>query len=247
MVYSHPYMTKKNPHQTVAYIESALKAGLSAKAASVYVALLEAGVPISPKNIIVRTSLHRQYVYDAIRELQDRSLITSTGKDRSVRYAAVSPDKLVQEVEKRRNETLDGVHLLMQLYDRSPAGAVEIIRGKVAVVESELNRMEASTLREHLELIGDYEKWKSLLGERFKKWDQHRIVKRIGFRTLGGAPGATVSRVVPGTNALVSTLIRPESVSFIMYEPEVLLLRVRSNPAAESHQALFEALWRAAG
>jgi sugar-specific transcriptional regulator TrmB len=120
-------MTKRATPQQSIYIESAIKAGLSAKAAAIYIALLEAGEPISPKSMIIRTGLHRQYVYDAIRELQERALISSSGKDRAVRYVAMSPNKLVQEVEKKRIDTLDGVQVLTQLYNRSATTPIEIV------------------------------------------------------------------------------------------------------------------------
>src|SRR4051812_37735721 len=115
------------------YLESAIKSGLSAKAAMVYVVLLEAGSPLAPKNLVSRSGLHRQYVYDGIRELQDRGLIVSVGQKRLIRYEAASPDKLLREAEKQRIDALEGVRNLMRLYDRSPAGVVEIIRGSQAV------------------------------------------------------------------------------------------------------------------
>src|SRR5579872_1672074 len=78
------------------YLQSAVKTGLSAKAASVYVTLLEAGTPLRPKAIILRTSLHRQYVYDALHELEERRLVVSVGAKRAIKYQAASPDHLLQ-------------------------------------------------------------------------------------------------------------------------------------------------------
>ncbi len=78
-------MTNKKSYSKDTYTESALKAGLSAKAASVYVELLEVGTTVSPKVIIMRTKLHRQYVYDALEELLDRRLIMRVGGGRSAK------------------------------------------------------------------------------------------------------------------------------------------------------------------
>src|ERR1700733_6195639 len=120
------------------YIKDASKAGLSAKAAAVYTAMLEAGSALPPKALITRTKLHRQYVYDALRELQDRRLIVTEGKGRRIKYQAASPERLLQDAEKARLDAQDGVSALMKLYDRSPAGIVEIIRGSKNVIEDEL-------------------------------------------------------------------------------------------------------------
>lgn len=250
-------MTKRNPHQKATYVESALKAGLSAKGAAVYVALLEAGTPISPKNIIVRTGLHRQYVYDAIRELQERALISSTGKDRAVRYLAASPDKLVQEVEKRRIDTLDGVQNLMQLYDRSPAGVVEIIRGSRAVIEGEFRLLEDAKEGDFLDIVGGAGmRWVELFEGRIEEWEQLRAKKGVTLRYIGSGEDVrhnreesvieNESRMIPGIGDIVNISIRPDSVSFNIYEPEVLTVRVKNVAAVESQRALFEVLWAAA-
>src|SRR3989338_3942207 len=135
------------------HLKSALKTGLSAKASTVYVVLLEVGTPLSPKVIIIRTRLHRQYVYDALRELQDKRLIVTSGEKRRIKYGAVSPDRLLQEAEKHRIDVLDGVQNLMKLYERSPAGVVEVIRGSQAVIDSELTMLRDAKQDDFLDIV----------------------------------------------------------------------------------------------
>ncbi|MEO6536165.1 MAG: hypothetical protein ABIT47_00595 [Candidatus Paceibacterota bacterium] len=247
----------KTEKQNTAYIQSALKAGLSAKAAGVYVALLEAGVAISPKTIILRSGLHRQYVYDGIKELQERDLILSVGKDRAIKYSAVNPDKLVQEVEKQRIDTLDSVQSLMQLYDKSPAGVVEIIRGNRAVIESELKILEEAKEGDFLDIIGGAGmQWVSLFEGRIEEWEALRQEKKVKLRYIGGGEDVrhnreesvieNESRSIPGIGDIVNISIRPDSVSFNIYQPEVMTIRVKNPAAVESQRALFEVLWNAA-
>ncbi len=251
-------MTHKSTEaQKTAYIEAALQAGLTAKAASVYVALLEAGLPLSPKSIIVKSGLHRQYVYDALKELQERGLISSTGKDRLIKYQAVSPDKLVQEVEKKRIDTLDSVQSLMKLYDKSPAGVVEVIRGERAVIESEFRMLEEAKDGEYLDIIGGAGmRWVELFKDRIPEWEEMRKEKGIKLRYIGSGEDVrhnqkesvikNESRSIPGIGDIVNISIRPDSVSFNIYDPEVMTIRVRNNAAVESQKALFEVLWNAA-
>jgi predicted transcriptional regulator len=242
-------MTKENNH-----LESALKAGLSAKAAAVYVALLEAGAPLSPKGIIGKTKLHRQYVYDALRELQEKQLIVTSGESRRIKYGAVSPDRLVQEAEKQRIDVLDGVRGLMKLYDRSPAGVVEVIRGSQAVIESEFAMLEDAKKGDFLDIVGGAGmNWVKLFGDQIPEWEALRKEKNIKLRYIGAGEDVrhnreesvieNESRAIPGIGDIVNVSIRPESVSFNIYEPEILTVRVKNTAAVASQRALFEVLW----
>jgi len=244
-------MTNRNPD----YLESGLKAGLSAKAAAVYVALLESGAPLSPKALIIKTSLHRQYVYDALRELQDKRLIVTTGEKRRIKYGATSPDRLKQEAEKERLDTLDGVHNLMKLYDRSPAGIVEVIRGSDAVIENELAMLREANHGDFLDIVGGAGmRFVKLFAERIPEWEELRKAKNIKLRYIGSGEDVrhnreesiieNESRAISGIGDIVNVSIRPESVSFNFYEPEIMTVRVKNPSAVTSQQALFEVLWK---
>lgn len=243
-------MTIKNK----GYLESALKAGLSSKAASVYVTLLDAGAPLSPKAIIVRTSLHRQYVYDALYELQDRRLISAVGEKRATKYQAGSPDRLLQDIEKQRLETLDGVRSLMVLYEKSPAGVVEVIRGSQKCIESEFEMLSNAKQGDFLDIVGGAGmSFVNLFEGRLEEWETLRQEKRVKLRYIGTAedvehnrtesPIQNESRSIPGIGNIVNVSIRPDSVSFNIYEPEIVTVRVRNDAAVQSQRALFEVLW----
>lgn len=246
-------MTIKNESN----LESALKVGLSAKAASVYVTLLEVGTALSPKGLIVRTSLHRQYVYDALRELEQRKLITTLGEKRGVKYQATSPDRLLQDVEKQRLDTLDGVQALMKLYDHSPAGLVEVIRGSKAAIESEFKMLQEAKKGDFLDIIGGAGmSFVQLFEGRIDEWEELRKEKQIKLRYIGTDEDVrhnkevsvirNESRAIPGIGNIVNVCIRPESVSFNIYEPEIVTVRVRNEAAVASQRALFEVLWNVA-
>jgi sugar-specific transcriptional regulator TrmB len=239
------------------YIQSAIKAGLSAKAAGVYVALLEAGAPQSPKSIIIKTKLHRQYVYDAIKELVALRLISSVGKDKTIKYVSASPDRLYQKVEKQRIDTLDGVKNLMQLFDRSPAGLVEIIRGTDAVIQSEFKMLEDAQVGDYLDVVGGAgNEWVRLFEGRIEEWEELRARKNIKLRYIGTEDDVrhnressiikNRSRVIPNIGSIVNVSVRPDSVSFNIYDPEVITVRLKNDAAVQSQKALFEVLWKAA-
>lgn len=246
-------MTIENSH----LLKSGLKTGLSAKATSVYVALLEAGLPLSPKALILRTSLHRQYVYDGLYELEEKHLVVPVGGGRRIKYQATSPDRLLQEAEKQRLDALEGVRSLMKLYDRSPAGVVEVLRGSEECIEGEFKMIEEAKQGEFLDIVGGAGMhFVELFGERTHEWEELRKEKGVKLRYIGTgedvehnksvSPITNESRTIPGIGDIVNVCIRPESVSFNIYEPEIVTVRVRNEAAVASQRALFEVLWNVA-
>ena len=236
------------------YLKNALKTGLSPKAGSVYVTLLEAGLALSPKSLVLKAKLHRQYVYDALYELEEAGLVVRVGEARKVKYQATSPDRLLQEAEKRKLETLGGVQALMKLYDRSPAGIVEVIRGSEACIESEFAMIRAANKGDFLDIVGGGGmNFVKLFQGRIEEWEALRKEKQVKLRYIGcgedvvhnktKSPIQNESRTIDGIGDIVNVCIRPDSVSFNIYEPEIVTVRVRSREAVLSQRALFEVLW----
>ncbi|OIP65487.1 MAG: hypothetical protein COV32_03275 [Candidatus Yonathbacteria bacterium CG10_big_fil_rev_8_21_14_0_10_43_136] len=250
-------MTKEISAKLDSYIKNANKAGLSAKASTVYVCLLDEGIALSPKNIILKTKLHRQYAYDAIHELKDLSLIVSIGENKSVRYQAVSPDKILQEAEKKRLDTMDSVQSLMKLYNKSPAGVVEVISGSQAVIANIFKILNEAKEGDYLDIIGGAGmSFVKLMGERIEEYEELRATKKIRIRYIGSGEDVEYnrngvikneSRNIKGIENIVNVSIRPESVSFDIYEPEILTVIVKSDSAVASQRALFEILWNVSG
>lgn len=249
-------MTNKLSTKLDTYIESASESGLSGKASAVYVTLLDAGTAISPKGIIAKTSLHRQYVYDALHELQERGLIQSIGSAKSVKYTAVSPDKMIKDVEIERLRTLDNVQNLMKLYNKSPSGVVEIISGSQAVIEHEFKLLREAKDGDHLDIIGGAGMhFVKLFFGRIEGWETLRKEKNIKLRYIGGGDDVkhnktsiiqNESRKIIGIENIVNISIRPRSVTFNIYEPEILSVHIKNEATVISQQALFEVLWRIA-
>ncbi|MEK7460088.1 MAG: hypothetical protein AAB628_00865 [Patescibacteria group bacterium] len=238
------------------YIKNASDAGLSGKASVVYVLLLDNGTALSPKNIISKTKLHRQYVYDAIHELENRKLIMVVGVSKAVKYLAASPDKILQEVEKKRIETIDSVQSLMKLYSKSPAGIVEVISGSQAVIENIFKVLNEATEGDRLDIIGGAGmSFVKLMEGRIEEYEELRAKKNIKIRYIGSGKDVEYnrsviikneSRNIKGIENIVNVSIRPNSISFDIYEPEILTVIVKSESAVASQRALFEILWSAA-
>lgn len=238
-------------------IASALKAGLSLRAAIVYITLLRTGLPLSPKAIIIHSRLHRQYVFDGLEELERRSLVVRSGTGKRVKYEAESPDRLIQHAERARIDALEGAAALMRLYDQSPAGTVEVIRGTKAVIGSEFDELHGASAGSFLDIIGGAGmRWVEFFEKRIPEWEGLRKAKDIRLRYIGSGDDVrhnreasiieNESRIIPGIGDIVNVAIRPDSVSFNIYVPEVMTVRVRDTSAVASQRALFEVLWNIA-
>lgn len=143
----------------------------------------------------------------------------------------------------------------MRLYDRSPAGVVEIIHGSQKVIENELQILRDAKEGDSLDIIGGGgNRWVQLFEGHLEEWESLRKKKKITVRYIGTEDDVrhnrkesiieTESRVIPGIGDLVTVSIRPGSVSFNVYEPEALIVRVKNEAAVASQRALFEVLWR---
>jgi hypothetical protein len=239
------------------YLHAAIRAGLSPKAGCVYVALLEAGTALSPKALILKTHMHRQYVYDALTELHQLRLTVRMGDGRRVKYQAVGPDRLLEVEEKRRIDALGGVHVLKRLYDRSPSGVVEIVRGAAECVESEFQMLREAKRGDFLDIVGGAGmRFVDLFKGRTDEWEDERKKKDIHLRYIGSGDDVMYnrtnsviqneSRTIPNIGDIVNVCIRPDSVSFNIYVPEVVTVRVRNSEAVRSQRELFEVLWQVA-
>ncbi len=238
------------------YIESAAKVGLSGKASNVYVTLLQAGVPLSPKVIILKSSLHRQYVYDAPHELEEKRLVIISGEGKLVKYSAVSPDKFIQEAEVKRLEALESVSVLMELYKKSPAGSVEIVSGSQAFIESEFRLLHEAHHGDSLDIIGGAGMhFVNIFHDRLEEYEKLRKEKQIHLRYIGGKEDVAHNRTsilenesksIEGIENVVNICVRPKSVTFNIYEPEIMSIHIKNEATVLSQKALFEVLWKVA-
>jgi len=94
------------------------------------------------------------------------------------------------------------------------------------------------------------------MGERIEEYEELRATKKIRIRYIGSGEDVEYnrngvikneSRNIKGIENIVNVSIRPESVSFDIYEPEILTVIVKSDSAVASQRALFEILWNVSG
>src|SRR3989344_3079496 len=137
------------------------------------------------------------------------------------------------------------------------AGVVEVVRGSQATIESELQLLREAEEGDFLDIVGGAGMhWVELFGDRVAEWEALRKEKNIKLRYIGSGEDVRYnreesvieheSRMILGIGNIVNVAIRPESVTFNIYEPEIVTVRVKNKEAVQSQRALFEVLWSVA-
>ena len=131
---------------------------------------------------------------------------------------------------------------------------MEVIRGSVECIESEFSMLYQSKKGDWLDIVGGAGmNFVRLFEGRIEEWEELRQDKQVKLRYIGSGEDVehnqTVSviqnesRSIANIGDIVNVCIRPDSVSFNIYKPEIVTIRVRSKEAVMSQRALFEVLW----
>ena len=225
----------------------------------VYLALLTHAEPVGSSKVITGTGLHRQYVYNALEALEKRGLVRHVVTRGRKKFSANSPSK-IQNIIQEKQRVADGVvEDLLAFSQRQHEQDFEVYQGKDSFVSHELRLAQeardgdylyvvGSSSRRFLEVMGDamQEFFASVKGHRVTPleigapqdsgWmtEQKRTFPLYDFRVMPG--------LEPG---IVNTVIRPETVSFVSYDPEILCYTITNKTVAQNYKNFFEALWKA--
>jgi hypothetical protein len=98
-----------------------------------------------------------------------------------------------------------------------------------------------------------------LFGKRFQEYEKIRREKKCKVRYIGSKKDSDYvkrdeiksreryeARFLEGIEDAVNIVVRPDSVSFNIYVPEVLVIRLKNKETISGQRALFEVLWKTA-
>jgi hypothetical protein len=94
-----------------------------------------------------------------------------------------------------------------------------------------------------------------LFAGRLEEWEALRKEKNIKLRYIGSGSDVkhnktsiiqNESRKINDIENIVNISIRPGSVTFNIYEPEILSVHIKNEATIISQRALFEVLWKIA-
>lgn len=233
--------------------------GLHEHSALAYIALLKLGeTGTSP--IIRETGLHGQYVYQALTDLEEKSLAQHVIKRGRRKYSAKSPRTIVQLAEIRKTHAESLASKLNEIMTLPPEQAFEVFQGRESYIAHEFDILEKAQEGSELLIIGGSgDKFNNMLGSKLGEYTKLQNTKRIKIRYIGsenerekiqtmhGGRNNFSIRYLPGLfTGDVNTNIWSSSLGFNVYGDPVTRFTIWSPIIAGSYKQFFETLWKIA-
>jgi len=233
--------------------EQLQKAGLSPNEAKCYLTLLKFG-SASANEISRKSGIHRVSVYDALRGLREKGLISQITKANKLLFEAGNPEKIL-DIIKEKEEQLEEAkkivpELLMDFKAAKEKQEIHSFKG-LAGIKTVLNEMLKSKT-EILDFGAEY-KIKEFLPYDYSKWDKERVKNKIKMRIVANIKikptkiSLTDIKYVPEEfNSSVSTYMFDNKIAIIMWVENPLAVLIEHKAVYESYKNYFEYLWKTA-
>ena len=229
------------------------KIGLSPNEAKCYLTLLKIG-SASANEISRKSGIHRVSVYDALRGLHEKGLISQITKANKLLFEAANPIKLlsiINEKEEILQESRKIIPKLLQEFktikSKQEIHSFKGIAGIKTVLQEMLN-----SKTEILDFGAEY-KIKEFLPYDYPKWDKERVKRKIKMRIIANIKikptriSLTKIKYVPSElHSSASTYIFDGKVAIIMWVENPLAIIIEHKAVYESYKNYFEYLWKTA-
>lgn len=227
--------------------------GLSPNEAKCYLILLKLG-SASANEISRKSGVHRVSVYDALRGLREKGLISQITKTNKMLFEAGNPEKIKDMIEEKEAELQDAKKIVPSLLidfqmatEKQEVHSFKSLAGIKTVLQEMLN-----SKTEILDFGAEY-KIKEFLPYDYPKWDKERVKRKIPMRIVANLKIKPVSipltkiKYLPSEfNSSVSTYIFDNKVALIMWVENPLALLIEHKSVYESYKNYFEYLWKTA-
>lgn len=229
------------------------KIGLSPNEAKCYLVLLKIG-SASANEISRESGVHRVSVYDALRGLREKGLISQISKANKLLFEAGNPEK-INDIIKEKELQLEDVksHVPELLIDFKMAKEKQEIHSfkGLAGIKTILQEILKSKT-EVLDFGAEY-KIKEFLPQYYSQWDKERVKNKIKMRIVANIKikptkiPLTIIKYVPEEfNSSVSTYIFDNKVTMIMWVDNPLGILIEHKSIYEAYKNYFELLWKTA-
>jgi len=238
---------------------SLLSLGFAEKEANVYLMLLELGKG-TVSEIASRAEINRTTGYDILNRLVSYGLVSVSGKEPKQEFVAESPDKVIDFLENKKNETekqiVGAKNLLPQLKSIHNVGG----RPKIRFYEGKegLKQVYEDTLTSH-EAIRAYATVDDMhtgLPDYFPKYYQRRARKGIHIRAIIPKTPTGIDRSkLDRAEARESALIPPDKYYFSpeinIYDNKIMIaswreklgIIIESPEIADAMKKIYELSW----
>ena len=216
--------------------------------AKVYMALIQLG-QAKVGQIIKETGFHRNIIYRALDDLQNRGLIFHLTKSGVKYYEATSPEPLLAEIKRREQTTKQVIAEISKRKTQTPA-EVQIFSGRQGI--EELNAKTLAT-SEDLYLIGANGVIRERYPDLFAAFEKKRIeqgIKRFHLSTQETAnspfneqPNTSVRYLPPQFSSPYVTWICGDKIAHVLWEEPELVFYIHHERIARDYKKYFDLLW----
>ncbi|MFH1915992.1 MAG: helix-turn-helix domain-containing protein [Nanoarchaeota archaeon] len=229
------------------------KAGLSPNESKCYLSLIKLG-SASANELSRESGIHRVSVYDALRGLREKGLISQITKENKLLFEAGNPKNIKTIIEKKEQELQEVKELIPTLQidfdlakDRQDIHSFKGLAG----IRSILSEM-LETQTEILDFGAEY-KIKEFLPYDYPKWDKERIRRKIHMRIIANIKikptqiKLTKIKYVPQEFiSAVSTYIFDGKVALIAWVENPIGIIITHKDVYTSYKNYFSYLWKTA-
>lgn len=233
--------------------------GLTKIEANVYMTLIKLGSTTTGP-VVKKTELHRATVYDALKRLMEKGLVSYIVKEKTKHFSATSPEHLFgmveeqkKDVEKKEKIAKDVTKALNKIKELSKNKEVaHIFQGKrgVKTVYEDVLRYKENWV------LGSSGRFLKIMGPYFYQYQKRKKELKIHTKLLvaerirGTDVETTVSgerRFIPDEfESPISTVIYGDKVATFVWLENPVAFLIESKEAAESYRNYFRVMWNIA-
>ncbi|MFH1587260.1 MAG: helix-turn-helix domain-containing protein [Candidatus Diapherotrites archaeon] len=231
--------------------------GLTENEIEVYLTLLRVGSS-SVSSIAEHSRLYRPYVYDTLKKLQEKGLISSVGKEGKKFFRAAKPQKLMDFL-KDKEAALESIMPSLESLMKAPKEdtIVELYKGKgvVKTVQRDVLNTLNESGGESLVIGVDEQRFMDAdpiaMGQFFNEMKRNKIEEKVlvreGDNYLPAHKETTKYRFISKEFfSPMSTFIYGNKVAIILFGEPLHGLIIKSELLSESYRKQFHLLWKTA-
>lgn len=230
------------------------KLGFSQHEATIYMALIDIG-QTGTGEIIKKTGLHRNIVYDTLDKLIRRKLVSKVIKQNKAQFQVTDPSRIVSEIESNLKVASEIVpDLAARARVKQEITIYEGLEGFRSYSINMVEQIEPGSTLYILGAIGDC--WYDLMGETaLKRYEKIRLGKKVMIKMISYEKSARDEaamkagrlheiKVIPkGYENPANTLIWGDTIALQTFTEPYSVVQIRNAALAKSYLNFFDALW----
>ena len=224
--------------------------GLSDGEANVYLTLLKLG-EATVAEISQSSGLHRTNIYDSLEKLKEKGLASYLSKDNKQFFRAADPENLLTYLQEKEESISSFIPELKEIQSKiHEKVTVEVFKGLqgmksalrdiLATKKEVIGYSVAGQLRKYLPEFAKY---------YFREQDKYKILHRFIYTKGISKPPSNNYKIKYLPKEFSSTTINlsySDKILNIIYQPEIVAIRIKSKTLANDFRKHFELLWKQA-